>query len=158
MAHPVKIMSKFKTIHYSSPEIKSHVSQVFDAIETYISNLPQLAGIISSKREDKELQLYFDLFKIELNTITKLKFYEAFGDLNYCSEIKFFIADTVKKENTEVLKIYTTYDEYIVEDPYASGSICDVNNEYAGKLIFDLLLNALYQNNLISLKPTPTIE
>ncbi|WP_210523470.1 hypothetical protein [Pantoea ananatis] len=154
MSKSSKIMVNFRNIHDNISRIESHLSNIFDGIEDYIENLPQLKSIISHAREGNELHLNLDLFKIEIKTDTKLKLHEAFGGVSYCSEVEFFITDTFEKQKIEVLKIYITSDEYIVKDLYAEGSICQANNGYAGKLIIDLLLDALYENSLISLKPT----
>lgn len=51
MSKSSKIMVNFRNIHDNISRIESHLSNIFDGIEDYIENLPQLKSIISHARE-----------------------------------------------------------------------------------------------------------
>ena len=146
-----KISFHFRTIDSDLSTINHRLSSTLLSLSDYIKAVPHFNSLIVTEFDERKKTIFIRYFDVEIEITSKLKIFGFEGSDNYCDQITFSIVKSRREENEELLKLYITYDGFIVTDPTQPGSVCETTNSYRGKMILDLLLTALTDKKIINI-------
>ncbi|WP_312274864.1 hypothetical protein [Pseudescherichia sp.] len=138
------------TIESDLRNIDRSAASVFKSLSDYIKSVSYFKELITPNVEGRRKYLEFPDFGFTIDIQTKLKIFDLEGKPSYCNEIEFYI-ELNRHEKQTVLKIYITDDGYIVQNVSDNKPICQIDNDYKGKNIFEMLLINLSEQKVISL-------
>lgn len=146
-----KIFYLLQKIEKDSDTINNRFNSLLKSIENYIHAVPYLNSLAVTALDGSMRRIAFRSLGVEIDISSTVKIFTFESTQDYCDEITFSLVNAHGEENETVLKLYITFDGFIVTDPTQPGSICQTSNDYKGKLVLEQLFVALLDKRIISL-------
>lgn len=129
--------------------IADEYESLLRSIDNYIDSVSYLKKSVIvnfSKRRD---ELSFEDFEVRVEIETRLKLVNIDTNPSYCMEVN-FVTEQERNKKESIYKAYITSDGYIVDGFTSAKPICESDNTYKGKILFERLLINLADKKIIS--------
>lgn len=129
--------------------IADEYESLLNSIDNYIDSVSYLKRAIIVNFSKRRNELTFEDFEVRIDIETRLKLVNIDTNPSYCMEIH-FVTEQERNKKESIFKAYITSDGYIVESFTSAKPICQSDNIYKGKELFERLLINLVDKKIIS--------